>query len=214
MAALFYDTPATLSRVPTIARPVPPHPESATRQRTRQAILDAAAHALVRSRDASVMDVATIAGTSRSTVHRYFRERAELVDAVVLDSVRVIGDATARARLDQGDAIDGLRRLLAEYLDVGDRIRVLLDDPSLAATYPTVDEMLRAEGPVIGVIERGQAEGSLDGAVPAAWIERVLWALLYTACEAVDDGTLSRLDALTTTLRSLEHGIRAHRPAP
>ena len=140
-------------------------------------------------------------------MHRYFRERSDLVDAVVLDSVRVIADATARARLDEGDALDGLRRLLAEYLDVGDRVRVLLDDPSLAGTYPAVDDLLRAEGPVVGVIERGQADGRLDNKVPAAWIERVLWALLYTACEAVDEGMLSRHEALATALRSLEHGI-------
>lgn len=194
--------------MPITSPTVEPHPSSATRRRTRRAILDAAARALVRSRDASIAEIAAIAGTSRSTVHRYFRERSDLVSAVVIDSVQVITDATARARLHEGDPLDGLRRLLAEYLDVGDRIRVLLDDPSLSATYPAVDDLLRAEGPVVGAIERGQADGSLDSGVPAAWIERVLWALLYTACEAVDDGMLSRHEALSTALRSLEHGIR------
>ena len=39
------------------------------------------------------------------------------------------------------------------------------------------------------------------------WVERTLWALVYAASEAADDGTLAPHEALPTLLRTLERGV-------
>jgi AcrR family transcriptional regulator len=185
--------------------------ESATRRRTRQAIIEAAVAVLVARRDATLADIADAAETSRSTLHRHFTDRSDLVQAVVLDSIEAITTATVRAAVEEGPPPDAMRRLVAAYLDVGDRIRFLFDDPALMADHPVIGEFAGAEGPVVGLIERGQADGSFTTALRPDWIERVLWSLVYAAAEAVDDGSLGRHEALSTVLRTMEEGVRADR---
>ena len=180
---------------------------TATRQRTRQAIIDAAVAVLVRKRDATLADIAAAAGTHRSTLHRIFADRRELVDAVVRDSLDAIVSATEAAAVDQGPPVEALRRLAAGYLAVGRRIRFLFEDPAVMAEHPVVEEVLSGPGPFVDLIERGQAGGGFDPALPPEWVERTLWALVYAASEAADDGTLAPHEALPTLLRTLERGV-------
>lgn len=180
---------------------------TAARRRTRQAIIDAAIRVLVRQRDATLADIAAAAGTSRSTLHRHFADRADLLRAAVAEALGSIVRATSDAALDRGDALQALRRLVGAYLDIGDRIRFLFDDPGLATQHPEIAELAATEGPVVGLIERGQAAGLIAPSLSAAWIERVLWAVVFAAAEAVDDGTLARHEALSSVLDTFERGV-------
>jgi AcrR family transcriptional regulator len=180
---------------------------TAARRRTRQAIIDAAIGVLVRQRDATLADIAAAAGTSRSTLHRHFADRADLLHAAVADALAAIARATTDAALERGDAMEALRRLVGAYLDIGDRIRFLFEDPGLAAEHPEITELATAEGPVVGLIERGQAAGAIASSLSAVWIERVLWAVVFAGAEAVDDGTLARHEALSAVLGTIERGV-------
>jgi hypothetical protein len=62
--------------------------------------------------------------------------------------------------------------------------------------------------PVARLAERGQAAGAFDPDVDAAWIEHVLWALVYAGCDAAGRGTLPRHAAAATVIRTFENGIR------
>src|SRR5262245_59105737 len=97
-------------------------PESGTRNRTRRAILSAAASVFAGNRSATLADVAETAGVGRSTLHRYFADRDELIGSVVADSYRAIHRAIADADLTQGSAIDAMRRLVANLVELGDRL--------------------------------------------------------------------------------------------
>jgi serine phosphatase RsbU (regulator of sigma subunit) len=57
-------------------------PQRADALRNRERILDAAERMLERSRSASLSEIATAAGVSRSTLHRRFPSRDELLDAL------------------------------------------------------------------------------------------------------------------------------------
>src|SRR6266516_5023435 len=62
--------------------------------RTRAAILDAAAEALAeRGGRTSMADVAAAAGVSRATLYRYYADREALLDAL---ASHALGDAAAR----------------------------------------------------------------------------------------------------------------------
>ncbi|WP_435061755.1 TetR/AcrR family transcriptional regulator [Amycolatopsis thermoflava] len=69
------------------------------RDRTRSAILSAAATLLGRDYQAKLAEIANAAGVGRTTLHRYFPDRATLIKAAVEDSV-------ADAAIDQGPALD------------------------------------------------------------------------------------------------------------
>jgi AcrR family transcriptional regulator len=181
------------------------HP-SGVRGRTRRAILAAAASVLARDRGATLGEIARAAEVGRSTLHRYFPDREGLVEAVVEDSLEVLGRAVEGAALDQGPPLEAMRRLVAAMVDVGDRLVFLFGDPRVLEGR---EEGPPSDRPVIELIERGQAQGVFDTKVGAGWIEHVLWALVYTAAEEVANGRLPRHGVAATVVRTFEHGIRA-----
>jgi AcrR family transcriptional regulator len=181
-------------------------PESGVRGRTRRAILDASAAALARDRAATLADIAAAAGVGRSTLQRYFPDRVALLNAVVTDSLRAVGQATADAALGEGSPLEAMRRLITAMVGAGDRVLFLYGDPRVLDR----DGETAADGSaeVIRLIERGQAAGVFDPQVGAAWIAQVLWALVYAGCDAAGRGTLPRPAAAATVIRAFESGVR------
>ncbi|WP_405851725.1 TetR/AcrR family transcriptional regulator [Streptomyces sp. NBC_00090] len=163
--------------------------ESATRARTRRAILDAAVSLLSTDHAASLGDVAEAAGVGRTTVHRYFPERSDLLAAIGADVRERVAAATDRARLDEGPAPEAMERLCLEYFELGDRLMLLYDVPQFIA-WSGIEEETPADLAVLALVRRGQEEGSLDGTVDVSWLQEVMWAMLYTAwLQARDRGT-------------------------
>ncbi|GAA3955744.1 TetR/AcrR family transcriptional regulator [Actinomadura viridis] len=193
-------------------------PESGARGRTRRAILGAAASVLARDRGATLADIAEAADVGRSTLHRYFPDRRELMNAVVEDSLEAMGRSVAAAAIDDGPPLEAMRRLVAALVDVGDRIMFLWGDPRVLAEYTAHadpgdpecegDERF-TDDPVLRLIERGQAEGVFDPDVRPAWIQHVLWAMVYTGVEDADQGVLPRHGVTATVIRTFENGILA-----
>jgi AcrR family transcriptional regulator len=184
---------------------------SGVRGRTRRAILEAAASVLARDRAATLADIAEAAKVGRSTLHRYFADRGELVEATVEDSLRALGQAVEDAALDQGPPLEAMRRLVAAMVGVGDRLLFLFGDPRVLEGR---GEPAPPDRPVTALIERGQAAGVFDPEVSPGWIEHVLWALVYTGAEEANAGRLPRSGVPATVIRSLEHGIRTQGSAP
>ncbi|UMO99431.1 TetR/AcrR family transcriptional regulator [Amycolatopsis sp. EV170708-02-1] len=78
--------------------------ETGVRARTRRAILDAAIETLIKQPSATLADIAAAANVGRTTVHRYFAERSDLIDAISHDALDKVSQSTERARLDDGPA--------------------------------------------------------------------------------------------------------------
>jgi AcrR family transcriptional regulator len=105
---------------------------------TRGVILDAALSEMTRTglRKLSLVEVARVAGVSRQTVYRYFRDRDELVAAVVRRDVEATLAATRAAIAGIGD--------LRQALQVG--IAVVL---RRAREHPVLDALLASEADVL-----------------------------------------------------------------
>jgi AcrR family transcriptional regulator len=181
--------------------------ESVTRNRTRQAILSAAASVLGRNRAATLPEIAAAAGVGRTTLHRYFPDRDTLIHAAVEDSVSAIEQATTEARINEGSPLDGLRRLITAYLHVGERLVFLFGDPHVMVQYGVDHSVEPGPDAVLDLITRGQNEGVFDAEVSAHWIQHSLWALVYTGFEEVENGNLSRHGVASTVMRTFERGI-------
>lgn|GEM_PF-296153 len=186
-------------------------PESGTRARTRRAILDAAVAVLSTDKSASLGDVAQAAQVGRTTLHRYFPERADLVEAIGAEAVERTRAAIAAARLDDDSPAAALRRLAFEYFDLGPWYMVLFNELSDGepAFWAEAEE---AEEPVRALLRRGQEDGVVDDQLSVSWLVRTLWWMLFNAWSMADDGEVSRADALRMAVRSLE-GVALARPA-
>jgi AcrR family transcriptional regulator len=180
--------------------------ESATRTRTRRAILDAAVHVLARDASASLGEVASEAGVGRTTVHRYFPERADLIAALVVYSHERIGEATVRAELEHGSAPDALARLCREYFELGELLTLMFTGAIGAMEDEPEQPHDRA---LVELIARGHAEGTLDPELPVAWTLSMLWTMLYTAWSSMREHGMPRHEVLDHALRCLHKAVAA-----
>jgi len=181
--------------------------ESPVRTRTRRAILAAASTALARNRTATLAEIAEAAQVGRTTVHRYFADRDELVKAAVADSIRVISESTLDAKLDQGPPKEAMRRLITAMVDTYERMMFIWGEPAMLELIDEADNPDDADQAVRGLIARGQSEGVFDPDVSVDWIQQTLWALTYTGGEAGAKGQLPRHGVAAVVIRTFERGI-------
>ncbi len=183
-------------------------PESGTRARTRRAILDAAVRVLSQQSNASLAEVAAVAGVGRTTMHRYFPERADLLAGISGDLLEQIADATRRARPDLGPAMAALERLCQAYFALGDGLLLTMNEPGLF-TDPAWQEESESDRALLQLVERGHAEGTIDPDLTPVWVQAVLWALLYAAWMHARDDEVPEHDALALCLRTLRKAVAA-----
>jgi AcrR family transcriptional regulator len=184
----------------------PAVPESGTRARTRRAILDAAVRVLSQQSAASLAEVATAAGVGRTTMHRYFPERADLLTGITNDLLERIEAATERARPDTGPAVAALERLCQAYFALGDGLLLTMNEPHLF-TDPVWQAEVEPDRALLQLVERGHAEGTIDRNLTAAWVESVLWSLLCAAWMHARDSDVPEHDALALCLRTLRKAV-------
>ncbi|MGH3587531.1 MAG: TetR/AcrR family transcriptional regulator [Pseudonocardia sp.] len=182
--------------------------ESSTRARTRRAILDAGVRVLSRHVGASLAEVATAAGVGRTTMHRYFPERADLLAGISVDLLEQIDAATVRARPDEGPAVAALERVCQSYFALQDGLRLMLNEPQLFAS-PHWEEVTDADRALLRIVERGQAAGTMDPDLTPAWVLSMLWSLLHGAWLHVDLDDVPEHDALALCLRTLRKAVAA-----
>lgn len=184
------------------AEPADPGIESGTRARTRRAILDAAVEVLGQRPAASLGEVADTAGVGRSTLHRYFPDRAALVEAIFTDTIAVMTITIEEAALDQGSAREALSRLVPAFFEVGSQMTFLFNE--LREEQWENPALERSQWPVGALIARGQASGEFDTDLDLEWIIRLIWHLMPAGWEAVDEGVLRKHEAIAALVRTLE----------
>ncbi|CAM5512688.1 TetR family transcriptional regulator [Streptomyces purpurascens] len=179
---------------------------SGTRARTRRAIIDAAIGLLAGDPTASLGDVAAAAGVGRTTVHRYFPERSDLLTAIGTDILEKVAAATERARLDDGPAAKALERLCQEYFELGDGLTLMFETPQLA-TWSGWDEETAADQHFLHTVRRGHTDGSIDPELDDEWVRNLVWSLLYSAWAHTRTAGASKHSAMTLCLHTLRKAI-------
>ncbi|GAA4907308.1 TetR family transcriptional regulator [Stackebrandtia albiflava] len=180
--------------------------ESNTRSRTRRAILDAAVAVLARDSTASVGDIAVAAGVGRTTVHRYFAERSDLINAIAADLLEKVHNAVDRARIDEGSAVEALGRVCQEWFALSDGFMLLFNNPELI-NDPAWSEDTESDLKILELIRRGIRDGEIDGSMTAEWVSNLLWSMLYAGWEYRRSHGASSHEALTQCLASLRKAI-------
>ncbi len=158
-------------------------------ERNRRVLLEAAAGALARDPDASLSDVARLAGLTRATLYRHFGSRERLLDALRDDALDSAVEAVAGARVEEGAALEALHRVVMAIASLGGRFWPLLME---GADQDSVFLRSRAQAfaPVLAIIERGQLSGQIRTDVSPEWAVTALTALLAAAvrhAEGVED---------------------------
>jgi TetR/AcrR family transcriptional repressor of lfrA len=181
--------------------------ERGSRARTRQAIIAAAIDVLGTNPSASLGEIATAADVGRTTLHRYFAERSDLLKAINVEGLARLDRATVRARLDDGSAADALGRLCAEYFDLGGLLSLIFTEPQLVDTTAW-DQSDCGDVAFAAVMERGHRDGTIDPDLPVTWVQYLLWSQLYAGWSYIAETGASRHEALRLLVRTFVGAIR------
>jgi len=160
-----------------------PRSTRADAERNRQLLLDSAARALALNPEATLGEVAHVAGLTRATLYRHFNNRENLLEALREDALLSARAAVASAHGEEGTALEALRRVVDAILPLGPRFRPLLIDG--AGQDPEfVKRREEVFAPVVGIVERGQREGEIRADLTAQWVVASLTALLAAGVRA------------------------------
>ncbi|MEU5843255.1 TetR/AcrR family transcriptional regulator [Rhodococcus sp. NPDC047139] len=163
-----------------------------TRPRTRfnanrVRILDAAMVCFASDPDSSMDDVARAAGVVRRTVYAHFPNREALVEGIADDAA----SALARA-LDHPEPEDAAVGLAVEALrtwPIGDRYRVLLSFARREMGEQRIADLIApVRSRVLGLVERGRAQGQFSGYLPAAVLVGMMEGLTMATLEQANMG--------------------------
>jgi len=180
--------------------------ERGARARTRQAIIAAAIEVLGQNPAAALSDIAAAAEVGRTTLHRYFPERSDLLRAVAAESSARLDRATANARLEEGTGAEALQRLCREYFDLGNLLSLIFNEPQcLGDETPVVDD--GCDDQFTAMVERGHRDGTIDICLPAPWLSSLMWSQLYAGWSYVASHNASRHEVLRLVVRTVEGAI-------
>ena len=176
--------------------------EGGPRSRTRRAILDAAMSVLAENPTASLADIASAAEVGRSTLHRYFAERTDLLRGLALHVHALSNAAIERAEPDCGAPVEALRRVVECQLDLGPIVPFVYNEPSLTSDLGIAAELDKGDEVIVEVLDRAATQGT---AGPPGWPRLVFWALLHAGYESAKQGT-PRVQVVDAIMASLTNG--------
>jgi AcrR family transcriptional regulator len=182
-----------------------------TPRRTRDRILAAAAAVLAKDTGASLAQISAAAGVGRTTVYRYFATRGDLIEALAVESMRVVRDVFVDCRLDDGSVPDVLGRIADTVLPLAAELRYL-DTAQGAWDLPEVQRVWDAiVDDLDRLVERGQRDGDLRADVPAALVVNVFVGALWGVDEGIREGRIALAGTGRRLVAVVLDGVTAHR---
>lgn len=179
--------------------------ETAT-ERTRAAILDAAAQVLSRRPDAAMADIADAAGVGRATLYRHFPTRESLLSGVADSAVTELVDAIDAARLEELPADRAIARLTSVFLRTGAKYAALV---GLVEACLDADDKHRVTEPLRAMFGRGMRDGTLRKDLPHDALDEMYGALIERALSLTTAGTMTPEQAADAVVTLFLEGARA-----
>ena len=187
------------------------HNVAPVRRGTRPSLLDVAAEVLVADPAAALAEVAEAAGIGRTTLHKHYATRDDLLCAVGHRAIDLWEQAVAGAG-GSDDPDGGLRALTTAMIPIGPQLAFLWRTPAFDHVGDIGERWLAVEARCLAVLKRAQDLGVLAAGVPDWWLLQTLYSIIYVAAESVGAGKLAPLDAPGLALGTFLHGLGA-RPA-
>ncbi|KJK51446.1 hypothetical protein UK23_06780 [Lentzea aerocolonigenes] len=166
-------------------------------------VLETATSVLLRDPTASLGEVAKAAGVGRTTLHKRFPTRSDLIHALATEALDLVDAAISSVDTGSDTAIE---QLVAKLVPLGPRVEFLLRFPNLRDDERLSMRLTVMDQPVIDLISRLQGT-RLRADLPAWWIAQTLYAGVYSAWEGIAAGRLAPLDAPGLVLTTFYQGV-------
>ena len=169
------------------------------------AILPPLALALVNQPRATLQELATAIGISKTTLYRFCPTRELLVKRLLDQSLRTLDDALDEALIDEGPVLEALRRLNAKHLEHREFTLFLtyywneVDKP--------VEETAAWEPKVDAFFLRGQQEGVFRIDFSAATLTELWLGTLISLIDGERRGRIPRAALAQLAEQAFLHGV-------
>ncbi|NJC73529.1 TetR/AcrR family transcriptional regulator [Planosporangium thailandense] len=176
------------------------------------ALLDIAAEVLVADPSAPLSEVAWAAGIGRTTLHKHYATRDDLLRAVAhraLDRWEQVVAAADRAESDDG----GLRALVEAMVPIGPQLAFLWRNPIFDHVEEIGRRWQRVESQALAVLKRAQGRGVMRADVADFWLLHAFHSLVYVAAESVGSGHLAPRDAPDLVVETFLRGLGPPQPS-
>lgn len=177
---------------------------SGVRHRTRVAILDAARDIFPANPAASLSEIATAANVGRSTLHRHFSDREELIRALGIYIYEMSNTAIYEAHPESGLPVEALRRLIDGQFDLGAVLHFIFNE-RVFERYP--DDFAAVSSGDLLVRETLRRASGLEDGPELDWCERVFWTLLRLGADMMVRDNVPRHEAVDRTLDTFCRGL-------
>lgn len=160
---------------------------------------------------ASLADVAAAAGIGRTTLHKRYPKRDDLLLAVGHYSVQRVAEDIELADLPTSGTAEhataALRTLITMLIRSGSQVNFLLRHPSIDADEELTAAIAAIDVPVTAFVRHAQAVGVLNAALAPWWVISTLYSVTYSAWDAISTGRLALLDAPDLAFDTLVSGV-------
>jgi AcrR family transcriptional regulator len=186
------------------------------RPASRPPLLDVVAEVLVADPSASLAKVAEAAGIGRTTLHKSYPHREDLVTAVghrAMDLWEEAVNSVAGPGSTDGEYADGgLAALTAAMIPIGPQLAFLWRTPAFDHVPDLGQRWTAVEQRCLAVLKRAQQRGVLAPGVPDWWLVNTYYSLVYVAAGSVRSGDLAPRDAPNLVLATFTHGVGGQPP--
>lgn len=157
-------------------------------------ILDAAAEVLVQRPNATLQNIASAAGISRTTIFNRYATREDLLEALGAHALQRIAAVMQRI---PSPATGGITAVL---LDVTEGLMPLGPHSAFLRRAPVGDNMLDAHwqeavAPLVALFVAAQSHGQLRSQIPVRWLVGSYVSLLFGAWDEIAVGELGPMQA-------------------
>jgi AcrR family transcriptional regulator len=184
------------------------------KQEREQEILEAARDVFAERgfEKANIDEIAERVGIGKGTVYLHFASKEELLIALMRQACGHLVETIQAQVAEQPTALDKLHavvRALAEHRYANDRwVRVVATElPVFFGYKQKMGASAELRALVAGIVEQGQAEGSIDARIRPPLAAMTLMFLIFAAPSAITDEQLSKQQLIETASQICFHGI-------
>jgi AcrR family transcriptional regulator len=163
-------------------------------------VLDMAAAVLAKDPAASLGQIAVAAGIGRTTLHKQFPTRHDLLVAVASRALD-LGESVVSAAAEDPDP---LRRMVVDLLPFGAYLTLLTTQTEVFADQSVEARTDALTAPIVAIVA---GAGTIRPGVQDWWVVRSLHALLFTGWDLVQEGWLAPRDAPDLVLSTFTGGV-------
>ena len=167
------------------------------------AILAAADRVLSEEPGATMERIAEAAGVARTTVHRHFATRDELIDELSVWAATGLEDAVNQARPQTAPPLVALYQATVNVLNAKSTWAFAMSSPASNDEAERIRHRVRATCDEL--LRRAQADGELATDADIEWTRRVYYALIHEA--AKNRGEFDADQLASRVVQTLLHGV-------